>query len=254
MDKPWVKKTLLLILVLLTLIFILVPMTGADTTKSYYLALGDSLTVGYQSPQETMKAGNSAKKFVDIYFDRIKPYFNNLEKMNHGKIGISSSQLRKDVLDNRDLREKIKQASVITVTIGGNDLLKQGLEIVLTGKEAQVEKSREQMAKNLTETLVEIRKLTKAPVYVSDIYNPFNPKRWQHKKLEPWVQKFNRTIYDIAWEQKVKVAPVYETFQGHEIKKKESFIGHDALHPNDNGYTAISEAFWRVTKNDLPKE
>ena len=241
-------------LVLLTLTFILVPMTGADTTKSYYLALGDSLTVGYQSPQEVKKAGVVVPKFTELYFGLLKTYYNNIEMVNYGKIGINSSQLRNDVINNQELREDIKKASVITITIGGNDLLKQGLDIILAGDKIKMEKSREQFAENLQQTLVEIRKLTQAPVYLSDIYNPYQPKRLIHKKLEPWVQKYNRTIYEIAWEQKVKVAPINETFQGHEVKRKNSFIGPDTLHPNDNGYVAISEAFWRVTRNDLPKQ
>jgi len=255
MEKAWVKKTLFLFLALLTLTFILVPMTGADTRKSYYVALGDSLTVGYQAPgkdAETGGAGVGRKKFTELYFNQVKPYYSNLELINYGKIGVTSNQLRKEILNNRELREDLQKASVVTITIGGNDLLGQVLPILATGKTAQLEKGRRQLADNLAVILAEVRKLTQAPVYISDIYNPFNPKKWQYKKVEPWIKKYNQTIYDIAWRQGVGVAPVYETFQGHEYRKKDGFIGADSVHPNDAGYEALSEAFWRVTKNNLP--
>ncbi|MDC0752947.1 SGNH/GDSL hydrolase family protein [Enterococcus innesii] len=142
-----------------------------DSKKSAieYLALGDSLTEGVGD--ETARGG-----FVPILAGDLEDRYdlNNLVTKNYGVAGERSDQILKRVKNDEDLRQDLSQADLITLTVGGNDVLKViqsnffGLSIETFTEPMEDYKER------LKDLFAQIRDLNSdAPIYVLGIYNPF---------------------------------------------------------------------------------
>ncbi len=99
---------------------------------------------------------------------------NNLVTKNYGVAGERSDQILKRVKNDEDLRQDLSQADLITLTVGGNDVLKViqsnffGLSIETFTEPMEDYKER------LKDLFAQIRDLNSdAPIYVLGIYNPF---------------------------------------------------------------------------------
>ena len=118
-----------------------------DSKKSAieYLALGDSLTEGVGD--ETARGG-----FVPILAGDLEDRYDlsNLVTKNYGVAGERSDQILKRVKNDEDLRQDLSQADLITLTVGGNDVLKV-IQSNFFGRDLNSD----------------------APIYVLGIYNPF---------------------------------------------------------------------------------
>ncbi|MFR0813888.1 MAG: SGNH/GDSL hydrolase family protein [Enterococcus casseliflavus] len=142
-----------------------------DSKKSAieYLALGDSLTEGVGD--ETARGG-----FVPILAGDLEDRYDlsNLVTRNYGVAGERSDQILKRVKNDEDLRQDLSQADLITLTVGGNDVLKV-IQSNFFG--LSIETFTEPMAEyneRLKDLFAQIRELNSdAPIYVLGIYNPF---------------------------------------------------------------------------------
>ncbi|KAF1304794.1 MULTISPECIES: SGNH/GDSL hydrolase family protein [Enterococcus] len=137
--------------------------------KVHYVAIGDSLTEGIGD--QTNRGG-----FVPIVADDIQSRYNltSVEVENYGVAGERSDQILKRMKKDTSIQENLKSADFITLTVGGNDLMKViqdnffGLTIKTFNKPIKKYQAR------VTELLDEIRTLNQqAPIYVLGIYNPF---------------------------------------------------------------------------------
>ena len=134
-----------------------------------YVALGDSLTEGVGD--ETSRGG-----FVPIVSADLQERYGltNLVTKNYGVAGERSDQILKRVKNDEDLRTDLGDADLITLTVGGNDVLKV-IQSEFFG--LSIDSFTEPMAEytqRLTEMFDQIRSLNaSAPIYVLGIYNPF---------------------------------------------------------------------------------
>ncbi len=134
-----------------------------------YVALGDSLTEGVGD--ETARGG-----FVPIVAGDLQDRYGltNLVTHNYGVAGERSDQILKRVKNDEDLRGDLADADLITLTVGGNDVLK-----VMQSKffGLSIDSFTEPMAdytERMTDLFSQIRSLNEdAPIYVLGIYNPF---------------------------------------------------------------------------------
>ncbi|MBN2902634.1 MAG: lipase, partial [Enterococcus sp.] len=98
----------------------------------------------------------------------------NLVTKNYGVAGERSDQILKRVKNDEDLRQDLSQADLITLTVGGNDVLKV-IQSNFFG--LSIETFAEPMAEyneRLKDLFAQIRELNSdAPIYVLGIYNPF---------------------------------------------------------------------------------
>ncbi|GAA1459123.1 GDSL-type esterase/lipase family protein [Nocardiopsis exhalans] len=107
----------------------------ATTTQSFYLSLGDSLTVGVQ-PDESGRAQETAEGYTDVLYRELKDADSTLqhERMGCGgedtttfiEGGIANCDTRYEAgsqLDQAEefLREHGDQVDLVTLTIGGNN-------------------------------------------------------------------------------------------------------------------------------------
>lgn len=134
-----------------------------------YTALGDSLTEGVGDL--TNQGG-----FVNLLASDIKDYFgfNAVGAENFGVSGERSDQIIKRVKKDEDLQKSLSEADFITITVGGNDLMKvvQSNFFNLTVK--KFDSPLRKYKKRLNEMFDLIRDLNPdAPIYVLGIYNPY---------------------------------------------------------------------------------
>ncbi|MFP9045162.1 GDSL-type esterase/lipase family protein, partial [Enterococcus faecalis] len=87
--------------------------------KLHYIAIGDSLTEGVGD--QTKQGG-----FVPLVANDLKDRYNltAVETENYGVNGERSDQILKRVKTKEEIRNNIKTADFITLTVGGNDLMK----------------------------------------------------------------------------------------------------------------------------------
>lgn len=84
-----------------------------------YVALGDSLTQGVGD--ETKRGG-----FVTLVADQLQQDYqlSSIDYENFGKAGDRSDQILARLKKSTSMQKSLKEADIITLTCGGNDLLK----------------------------------------------------------------------------------------------------------------------------------
>ncbi|MDT2756618.1 SGNH/GDSL hydrolase family protein [Enterococcus asini] len=135
----------------------------------HYVALGDSLTEG---------VGDQSKRggFVPIVAEDIQERYNlsSIEVDNYGVAGDRSDQILKRVQKDEDLQKSLTSADFISVTVGGNDLMKVFQDNFFSLTVKKFNKPQKKYQKRIDTLLTEIRELNpKAPIYLLGIYNPF---------------------------------------------------------------------------------
>lgn len=134
-------------------------------------AIGDSLTYGQGDEK---KDGG----YVGIIDQKIhKHYHTKVTSVNYGVSGDRSDQILARLESQKKMRRDLRKADVITMTVGGNDLM-QTLEKNITSNnkqafDSQVAKSGSTYQAKLTKLMNTIRQENpRAPIFVLSIYNP----------------------------------------------------------------------------------
>lgn len=172
----------------------------SDSKASIHLvALGDSLTEGVG---DTTKQGG----YVPLVANEVEDYFHldNAFYENFGKSGDRSDQILKRLKKSSEQQEALKKADVVTVTVGGNDLMKTvQKELFKNLSLASFEKPATNYQKNLRKLFTEIRKYAPdAPIYVFGIYNPFYVYFSQMTELQDIVNYWNEVSQETVEEGK----------------------------------------------------
>lgn len=220
------------------------PKLASIQTGKMLVGLGDSLTRG---------VGDSSGQG---YFGMVKK---NLQKeagpsfsaINLAISGQTSSQLVNQVKQNR-VKEIVKSADWITITIGGNDLFRSSGRLEKIDEHA-AEKSRVAYEQNLTVILSELRKQNpEAVIFLLGLYNPFGDLP-EEKRSSRLVAEWNETMQKVSARfERVVVVPTFDLFQ---LKPKE-YLYSDHFHPNRQGYERMAERLLQVMRDgseeDMP--
>ena len=222
------------------------------------VAVGDSLTQGVGD--ETNKGG-----FVPLLANSLETKFpvNPVEIENFGVSGNRSPQILKRVKSDEKLQKNLKTADIITLTVGGNDLMRVIQNNILGLSVDTFKKPGEKYQKNLQELLDEIRTYnSKAPIYVLGIYNPFYIYFPEITEMQEIVNNWNRLTESVVeQEDQTYFVPINDLiYQGifdtndanveEEVDastlndlRNNALYEEDKFHPNFNGYQLISMAF-----------
>jgi len=190
-----------------------------------YMALGDSLAAGYGALPATQ--GYVYRLYRDEVFDKIPHTLFS----NAGVPGVTS----KHVLDHQ-VPQAIQafRPSVITITVGGNDLLR-----ILKGENPNLVLSEFQT--NFAQILGALRTaLPNTRIYVSNLYTiP------QIVGADQIVPVFNQIVAGVAGMYNVPVADVYSAFLGRRglLLIERQGAASDEVHPTNAGYEVMAEAF-----------
>jgi len=195
-----------------------------------YMAMGDSLAAGYGAIPAT--EGYVYLLYRSGVFDTIS----NTLFCNAGVPGATSSDI---------LAHQVPQAiqnfhpGVITITVGGNDLLRimEGADPAAVLQEFQ---------NNLVQIFLALKsapELQNTRIYISNLYSiPEIPAS------EYVVPVFNQIVAGVAANFGVTVADVYSTFKGKSGLLLVERHGADQyqVHPTNAGYRVMARAFENV--------
>lgn len=202
-----------------------------------YLALGDSLAVGISAFW--------GRGYTRLYYEWLQNSIgsHDLYYSNLGVIGLTSEKMLFRLRNDYCYRTAIKEASIITIDIGGNDIL---------GCKRSPEKlwaALRHFKSNIFSILQELRILNShAKVYLMDLYNPYPNGHEMHDIAETWVTQFNSIIRNAELTSQYRisgVANVYAAFKGNEAAY--TLIEHGNVHPNTLGHKVICDCYQLVT-------
>ncbi|MBS7577857.1 MULTISPECIES: SGNH/GDSL hydrolase family protein [unclassified Enterococcus] len=224
-----------------------------------FVAIGDSLTQG---------VGDSTNQggFVPILADQLDAtYGYRVESANYGVSGNTSSQIIKRIEEQKKIQNSIKNAEIITLTVGGNDVMKVIRENFDDLSENSFKKPLKAYQKRLVTLIELIRKYNKnAPIYVLGIYNPFYLNFPEITTMQDVIDNWNQETETTVTENKAYFVPIndvlYKGINGDEgvtsqgESDNNASITNDALfeedhfHPNNTGYQIMANAIMSKIK------
>lgn len=213
----------------------------------FYTALGDSITAGYNAP-------------------RRRGYAHRLTKLlKHQGLPTKLNTVCQKGWTSRDLlqasafptvRLAIRHAQLITVYVGGNDLLYALVKYLLTRNSRVFDQTITTYGSNLQHLYTRIRKLSPVPVFALNLYNPF-----PYSALpSTWVPALNQMTADVSAQWGINVVNIYESFlgmeplliDGYQTGRLEDYvpvIAKNPIHPNEQGHDRISRELWNAVSD-----
>lgn len=203
-----------------------------------YTALGDSITFG-----------ENASSFEKAYPQLAVATLNS--RSRNGKVtgyvlarpGWSSYDLLNAAV--RKGSGIISQSSVISVWVGGVDLLNTALVSLKNKQPLAITQSLNSYGRNLRSLLTHIQRESHARIICCTQYNPFPNSPLAVESIE----RLNRTTIEVAKSCDVNVAPVHNWFEGKQEylifgyrngKIEDALSGSLPVHPNDQGHRVIA--------------
>jgi lysophospholipase L1-like esterase len=193
------------------------------------VALGDSLTRG--------TGDEEGKGYIGYLIEELEERTSeNLTLNNYSVKGYRSEQLLNQV-KGETIQSQIKNADIILMTIGGNDLF-QGGQTLVNPDEESIDLVEEQYLENLKETLDLIKANNQhAIVFLVGLYNPFidlDDASLTTTVVRDWNYSTNQLLDQ--YPNSVFV-PTFDLFQ----LKVNDYLYSDKFHPNNKGYRLIAE-------------
>jgi len=206
-----------------------------------YLVLGDSVALGKGSVKEDRGYGYWVAEYLKR--EGIEVHLDNLAVS-----GQTSDQLLQS-LEDRDLLAKIRQSDLISITIGGNDLLKAVLrhgnpfDALMDFQHIQ-----KRYLDNLQSILERIRRHNpQAPVLITSLYNPVEPEEPYFPIARKLLQKWNAGMK--------KVVHAYPAAAVIDVDRRllpdnRNWLA-DEIHPNDRGYQLMAEGMLETIRGKV---
>ncbi|MEC2553184.1 SGNH/GDSL hydrolase family protein [Bacillus tropicus] len=202
------------------------------------VSLGDSLTRGVGDKEGIGYVGRMKE-------DLQKDYKQKIALTNLAVSGAKIPDLLKQIESN-GAQYSIKQADVIVLTIGGNDLF-PGWESLGKIDLETYRPDTETFQNEAKKIIEEIRKLnTDSPIFWLGLYNPFEDVE-DLKGSSNIVVDWNASLEKLALNDKnVYITPTFDLFQN----RGKDLLYSDHFHPNEVGYTYMAE---RLVQNVVSK-
>lgn len=202
------------------------------------VSLGDSLTRGVGDKEGIGYVGRMKE-------DLQKDYKQKIALTNLAVSGAKMPDLLKQIESN-GAQYSIKQADVIVLTIGGNDLF-PGWESLVKIDLETYRPDTETFQNEAKKIIEEIRKLnTDSPIFWLGLYNPFEDVE-DLKGSSNIVVDWNASLEKLALNDKnVYITPTFDLFQN----RGKDLLYSDHFHPNEVGYTYMAE---RLVQNVVSK-
>ena len=198
-----------------------------------YVSLGDSLAVGVGSsdPRE--------RGYAPIYRDLLaEETERDVRLVQLGVSGETSESFVSGTdpqLARAEAALRENPGAVVTLSLGGNDLLR-----VANGTNAEREAALARYARNLDRILKDLRYASdpEPRISVLALYNPA-PGSF----TDEWAGRLNETVRAVAARNGAAVAAGDEAFRGHEAEYARHARYPWDIHPTDRGHAALARAF-----------
>ncbi len=211
------------------------PSAEAAIVKVDYVALGDSIAAG-QTPNKTIGTGYADMIAAELDKQAALASFTK----SYATPGETSAGLLTK-LQRSDVQAAVKNAELVTISSGANDLLAfansgstdplKALEVI------------NKVDQNLTASIQKIKLLNKnADIYLFGYYFPFPNMEAGTKKdnLMMAFNYFNSQLKSTAKAQSVTFVDVSTSF------KAEYLPNVNDIHPNEAGYKVFADQFFKV--------
>ncbi|MEI5922820.1 SGNH/GDSL hydrolase family protein [Bacillus sp. TD10] len=202
------------------------------------VSLGDSLTRGVGDKEGIGYVGRMKE-------DLQKDYKQKVALTNLAVSGAKMPDLLKQI-ESSGAQYSIKQADVIVLTIGGNDLF-PGWDSLGKVDLETYRPDTETFQNEAKKIIEEIRKLnTDSPIFWLGLYNPFEDVE-DLKGSSNIVVDWNASLEKLAINNKnVYITPTFDLFQN----RGKDLLYSDHFHPNEIGYTYMAD---RLVQNVASK-
>lgn len=205
------------------------------------VAIGDSLTQGVGD--QTYQGGyvGILERTMDIEDHDLSIQFSN-----YGKRGNRTDQML-ERLEDKEIQADIRQANIVLVTIGANDIMKVVKENITNITLDLFTEEREHFEERLHEIIATIHDLNgDAEIYLLGIYNPFEKYFEEIEELNIIVNEWNETGITITDEfDEATFIPIQDIFD----EATTNLFSDDNFHPNTTGYHRMAErVFEYLTK------
>ncbi|MER1987546.1 MAG: GDSL-type esterase/lipase family protein [Solibacillus sp.] len=204
-----------------------------DARPLTYLALGDSLTRGIGDEQNLSGYAGRLANAMELW-----PAVTEVEMDNRGKNGRHSEKVL-ELLARGHYDEELAQADLITMTIGGNDVMKVVKADLFALKKEMFDTARSPFAARYNQIIQEIRKRNEAaPIILVGFYNPFSIITDEFTPFESIINEWNEEMRLVAEaDANACFVPVDDFFMSNE-----DLVYHtDFFHPNARGYERMTE-------------
>ncbi len=194
------------------------------------VALGDSLTRG--------TGDDSGMGYVGLVTEELKERLSphDIQVYNLGINGQTSQELLKQ-LGQQNIGRQMKEADVILMTIGGNDLFQQG-ETLFDFNLDKIQVLQQTFLSNLEQIFTTIREHNShATIFILGLYNPFidlDESNVTNTVVRSWNHATELTAGQF---EKIVFVPTFDLFQ----LSVNEYLYSDKFHPNHAGYQLISE-------------
>lgn len=194
------------------------------------VAIGDSLTQGVGD--ETGQGGYVGILNSYLNQDRLVATFKN-----YGKRGNRTDQLFVRMKEP-DIRQSLKEADIILITIGANDImqvLKENFTDITYQAFAEERSHYETRLRDILSDLTDLN--PNASIYLIGFYNPFQQYFDRIEELDMIVDDWNNTSKFVAEDYGATFIPTKDLFMNQEV----NLFAEDHFHPNHNGYQLIAD-------------
>ncbi|WP_026671958.1 GDSL-type esterase/lipase family protein [Alkalihalobacterium bogoriense] len=199
-----------------------------------YTALGDSLTVGIGA---YLSAG-FVERFAKM-LERTIAFPVLTEK--YAKNGLTSQELV-TMIQSYEITNKLPFSDVITISIGGNDLIAANKAFTQTSDPHYFVEALEQFQRNVSfikehiEAVQSVQRHSKAQIRFIGLYNPY--RNLPHSDY--WVQQFNSVLQSMS-SPTVQIVTIYPAFKQYGSK----VLSFGGIHPNGKGHQLIANELMR---------
>lgn len=211
-------------------------------------AMGDSLTQGVGD--NTDNGG-----YVGILEDSLNQNSDTTAETvqidNFGKRGNRTEQLL-ERMEKEEIQESIRQADIVLITIGANDVMKIIKDNVASLDYQQFVEAQNEYEQNLREIFIKTKELNPdAEIHLLGVYNPFD-KYFNHiPELNQIVSDWNRISKEVLSEfNNTEFIPIRDIFETAE----EDILWEDNFHPNEVGYKRMAERVLEYIREDIEQQ
>lgn len=204
-----------------------------DARPLFYLALGDSLTRGIGDEQDLNGYTGRLAREMERW-----PAITAVELENRGKNGRRSEKVL-ELLTRGHYDEELAEADLITMTIGGNDVMKVVKSDIFALKKEMFDTARSPFAERYRQIVEEIRKRNAhAPIILVGFYNPFSIITDEFTPFEPIINEWNTEMKQVAEaDGNACFVPIDDLFTSNT-----DLVYHtDFFHPSAKGYERMTE-------------
>ncbi|GAJ25533.1 lipase/acylhydrolase [Liquorilactobacillus sucicola DSM 21376 = JCM 15457] len=248
-----------------------------EQPKVNLVALGDSLTQGVG---DTTQNGGYVYLIKQVLEKRLDAA---VVTRNYGKAGDRSDQILKRLQQQEKMQQDLKKANVITMTVGGNDLmqtLQKNFNSLSANQLAEfMPTAQKTYARKLDELLRTVRSYNpNAPIFLYTVYNPFYVYFPALTQLQQYTTQWNTVVrqkaaedkniyivnverrlsegqyYDHGSNLKKTTVTDYNELSGDKLakvlnnqKEKNAYLSpNDHFHPNLKGYKFMAAKLYQV--------